>query len=66
MLAAHATAVPVQERFLILLRDLGDEALGGQQQAAMEAAFCSAVRVTFLGSTTPALTRSSYPPVATL
>src|SRR6266850_3338878 len=30
---------------------------------AIEAAFCSAVRVTFLGSTTPALTRSSYSPV---
>ena len=27
---------------------------------AMEAAFCRAVRVTFVGSMTPALTRSSY------
>jgi hypothetical protein len=33
---------------------------------AMEAAFCKAARVTFLGSTTPALTRSSYSFVATL
>jgi hypothetical protein len=33
---------------------------------AMEAAFCSAVRVTLVGSTTPAFTRSSYSPVATL
>lgn len=33
---------------------------------AMDAAFCSAVRVTFVGSTTPAFTRSSYFPVATL
>jgi hypothetical protein len=33
---------------------------------AMEAAFCRAERVTFFGSTTPALTRSSYSPVATL
>ena len=30
---------------------------------AIEAAFCNAVRVTFFGSTTPALTRSSYSPV---
>ena len=33
---------------------------------AIEAAFCSAMRVTFVGSTTPAFTRSSYSPVATL
>ena len=32
----------------------------------MEAAFCKAARVTFFGSTTPALTRSSYSLVATL
>ena len=32
----------------------------------IEPAFCSAERVTFLGSTTPAFTRSSYSPVATL
>ena len=33
---------------------------------ATEAAFCRAVRVTFLGSMTPALMRSSYSPVAAL
>src|ERR1700730_10687093 len=33
---------------------------------SMRAAFCSAVRTTFVGSTTPAFTRSSYLPVATL
>ena len=33
---------------------------------AMEAAFCSAVRVTLVGSMTPALTRSSYLPVPAL
>jgi len=32
----------------------------------MEAAFCRALRVTLVGSTTPAFTRSSYSPVATL
>jgi hypothetical protein len=31
---------------------------------AMEAAFCSAVRVTLVGSTIPAFTRSLYSPVA--
>src|SRR5271165_6740697 len=36
------------------------------KRAEIEAAFCSAVRVTLVGSTTPALTRSSYSPVATL
>src|SRR5260370_27032474 len=35
-------------------------------RAEIEAAFCSAVRVTLVGSTTPAFTRSSYLPVATL
>ncbi len=34
--------------------------------AATEAAFCSAVRTTLVGSMTPALTRSSYSPVAPL
>src|SRR5690606_27870387 len=33
---------------------------------AMDAAFCSAVRVTLVGSTTPISTRSPYSPVATL
>src|SRR5438132_13582281 len=33
---------------------------------AIEAAFCRAARLTFVGSTTPALTRSSYSSVATL
>ena len=33
---------------------------------AIDAAFCMAARVTFLGSTTPALTKSSYSLVATL
>ncbi len=32
----------------------------------IEAAFWSAERVTFAGSTTPAFTRSTYSPVATL
>src|SRR5246127_1142225 len=36
------------------------------KRAAIEAAFCSAVRTTLVGSTTPAFTRSSYLPVATL
>src|SRR4051812_37494192 len=36
------------------------------KRPAIEAAFWSALRVTFFGSTTPALTRSSYSPVATL
>src|SRR5208283_1419289 len=35
-------------------------------RAEIEAAFCRAVRVTLVGSTTPAFTRSSYLPVATL
>src|SRR6202043_2645024 len=35
-------------------------------RAEIEAAFCRAVRVTLVGSTTPAFTRSSYFPVATL
>src|SRR6516165_2621047 len=35
-------------------------------RAAIEAAFCSAVRTTLAGSTTPAFTRSSYLPIATL
>ena len=33
---------------------------------AIEAAFCSAVRVTLVGSMTPALTRSSYSSVPAL
>ena len=32
----------------------------------IEAAFCNALRVTLVGSTMPAFTRSSYSPVATL
>jgi len=35
-------------------------------QPAIDAAFWSAVRVTFVGSTTPASTRSPYSPVAAL
>ena len=34
--------------------------------AATDAAFCSAVRTTLVGSMTPALTRSSYSSVAAL
>jgi AcrR family transcriptional regulator len=40
--------------------------LGGEQQAAIDAAFCSAARVTLAGSMMPALTRSSNSPVAAL
>jgi hypothetical protein len=37
---------------------VGHEDLGGEQQAAIDAAFCSAARVTLAGSMTPALSRS--------
>src|SRR5690606_36826855 len=38
----------------------------GSSIEAIDAAFCSAARVTLAGSITPALTRSSYSPVAAL
>ena len=38
----------------------------GREPAAMEAAFCSAVRVTLVGSRMPASTMSTYSPVAAL
>jgi len=64
---AHAAAVAATARCrLVLLRQVGDEAFGREQHPAMDAAFCSAERVTFFGSTMPAFTRSSYSPVATL
>jgi hypothetical protein len=37
----------------------------GKQRAEIKAAFCNAYRVTFVESTTPAFTRSTYSPVAT-
>ena len=45
-----------------VMETFGREQIG----PAMLAAFCSALRVTFFGSTTPAFTRSSYSPVATI
>jgi chaperonin GroEL len=80
--ALHATRAAVEEGIVAgggvaLLRCLpaiealklkdADEQIGVDiVKRAIEAAFCSAERVTFLGSTTPALTRSSYSSVATL
>ena len=38
---------------------VGNQRLGGEQEACDDAAFCSAERVTLVGSMTPALMRSS-------
>ena len=49
----HATAARHRRR-RFLLRTVGDHRFGGDQQAATEAAFCSAMRTTLVGSTMPA------------
>jgi len=70
MIAAGHQYPPLSER-----RDPGPAPASGwsvimqsmvSNRPAIEAAFCSARRVTLAGSTTPAFTRSSYSPVATL
>jgi len=43
-----------------------DEAFRGEEKTGDGGSVLQAVRVTFFGSTTPALTRSSKTPVATL
>ena len=50
----------------VLLGLVDDDRLGGEESAAIDAAFCSAERVTLAASMTPALNRSSYSPVAAL
>ena len=47
-------------RFGLVFLDLADDRVGRQQQAAMLAAFCRAVRSTFVGTITPILTMSPY------
>jgi hypothetical protein len=49
-----------------LLGLVGDDGLGGEEQPAIDAAFCSAERVTLAGSMMPAANRSTYSPVAAL
>jgi len=48
------------------LLDVSDEGFGGEHEAAIEAAFCSARRVTLAGSMTPIFTMSPYSPVSAL
>ena len=43
----------------ILLWLVDDDGLGGEEQGGIDAAFCSAERVTLAASMTPALNRSS-------
>ena len=54
----EAAGIPVEKSRRVVFHEI--------TRPAIEEAFCSAVRVTFFGSTTPALTRSSYSSVATL
>ena len=44
----------------LFFRNLPDQGLGRRRSDAMEPVFCSAVRTTFVGSMTPAVTRFSY------
>ena len=59
-------AVTVAGRVLFLLGLLHDGGLGGEHSAAIDAAFCSAERVTLAGSMIPAFTMSTHSPVAAL
>jgi len=51
---------------VVVLRSLSDHHFGGQQQADTEAEFCSARRVTLVGSRMPASIMSPNTPVAAL
>ena len=60
-------SVHVLRRGRVGLRVLGrfrDRRVGGEDEPATLAAFCSAVRVTLVGSTTPIAMRSPYSPIA--
>src|SRR6266571_5067851 len=62
----HVAVAGADPRVLLLLLLFHDQGLGREQQRAIEAAFCTAERVTLAGSMIPALSRSTYSPVAAL
>ena len=64
-LEVHAAAGHARGHGRLLLRHLGHDGLGRRMFFAIEAAFCSAERVTMVGSMIPDVTRFSISPVST-